>query len=189
MAAHRRPGETRRSLRRQLPADRLRPLEPGQRGDPPDRGADPVQEPQPRPPHFQHLAALDAVRELRRAGAGADAPRPPLVLRLGRRDLPEPEPDPRREAGCDLRLRLGSRLPDRPAADDRAAPRGGCRDHRRGPAGADRAGARLRRDRRRRGRPHDRGVHRETGALGRDRRTPPTRCSRRWATTSSTPRC
>ena len=39
------------------------------------------------------------------------------------------------------------------------------------------------------GRPHDRGVPREAGATRSGSRTRPTRCSPRWATTSSTRRC
>ena len=35
------------------------------------------------------VAAVAAARQLRHAGAGADAPRAALVRRLGRRDLPE----------------------------------------------------------------------------------------------------
>ena len=115
-------------------------------GLPPDRRPDAVQEPQPRPPRRGHLAALDAVRQLRRAGAGPDAPRPALVLGLGRRDLPEPEPDLRRAARRDLRLRRRPRLPDRPAPDGAPASRERRRRHGRRAAGADRAGARVRGD-------------------------------------------
>ena len=57
------------------------------------------------------------------AGAGADAPRPALVRRLGRRDLPEPQPDRRRAAGAHHRLRRRPHLPDGPAPDGRAAHR------------------------------------------------------------------
>ena len=38
------------------------------------------------------VALLDAARQLRDAGAGADAARPAMVPGLGRRDLPEPQP-------------------------------------------------------------------------------------------------
>ena len=49
--------------------------------------------------HIAHdVAAVAAARQLRDAGAGADAPRAVLVLRLGRRDLPEPQPAQRRAA-------------------------------------------------------------------------------------------
>ena len=51
-AADRRPRQARRAVRRQLPADRLRALEPRQRRLPPDRRADAVQEPLARPPHL-----------------------------------------------------------------------------------------------------------------------------------------
>ena len=57
-------------------------------------------------------------------GPGADAPRPVLVLRLGRRDLPEPQPDLRRESRSRLRVRRRSHLPHGPAADDRPSRRG-----------------------------------------------------------------
>ena len=43
-AADRRPGQARRAVRRHLPADRLRPVEPRQRRLPQDRRADPVQD-------------------------------------------------------------------------------------------------------------------------------------------------
>ena len=92
-----------------------------------DRRADAVQEPQPRPPHRDDLAALAAARQLRHAGAGADAARAALVRGLGRRDLPEPQPDLRRAARLRLRVRRRPHLPHGPAADGRAAPRDGRR--------------------------------------------------------------
>ena len=46
---------------------------------------------------------------------------------LGRRDLPEPEPDLRRGPGLHLRLRRRPHLPDGPDADRRRAPRVGRR--------------------------------------------------------------
>ena len=55
-AAHARPRQARRAVRRQLPADRLRALEPRQRRLPPDRRADAVQEPLARPPHRETWA-------------------------------------------------------------------------------------------------------------------------------------
>ena len=51
-AADRRPGEAGGAVRRRVPADRLRAVEPRQRGLPADRRADPVQEPLARPPHL-----------------------------------------------------------------------------------------------------------------------------------------
>ena len=65
-----------------------------------DRRADAVQEPLARPPHRHDLAALAAARQLRHAGAGADAPRAALVRRLGRRHLPELQPAQRRAPGA-----------------------------------------------------------------------------------------
>ena len=81
-AAHGRPGQARGAVRRRVPADRLRPLEPRQCGIPADRRADPVQEPLARPPHFVGVAALATARELRGAGPGADASRAALVRGL-----------------------------------------------------------------------------------------------------------
>ncbi len=65
---------------------------------PAGRGTDAVQEPQPRPAHLPHLAALHAPRQLRDNRPGPDAPRPLVVCRLGRRHLPEPEHRRRRAA-------------------------------------------------------------------------------------------
>ena len=62
-------------------------------GLPPDRRAHAVQEPLARPPRRDDLAAVAAAGQLRHAGPGADAPRAALVRGLGRRDLPEPQPD------------------------------------------------------------------------------------------------
>ena len=73
--------------------------------------------------HLPDVAVLHDARELRDAGAGADAARPLLVPRLGRRDLPEPEPDRRRAPGARVRVRRGPHLPDGPAPDGRAARR------------------------------------------------------------------
>ena len=146
-AADGRPREARRPVRRQLPAGRLRALEPRQRRVPPDRGADPVQEPQPRPARRDDVAAVAAARQLRDARAGPDAPRAALVRGLGRRDLPEPEPDLRRAAGLHLRLRRRPHLPHGPAADGRAAHRARRRRHRGGHPRADRERGRVRRDR------------------------------------------
>ena len=52
-------------------------------------------------------------------GAGAAAPRAALVRRLGRRDLPEPQPDQRRAARLRHRVRRRPHLPDGPGADGR----------------------------------------------------------------------
>ena len=80
-AADGRPSEAGGPVRRQLSPDRLRALEPRQRRPAPDRGADAVQEREPRPSHRHHLAAVAAARELRHARPRADAPRPQLVSR------------------------------------------------------------------------------------------------------------
>ena len=122
-AADARPRQAGRAVRRQLPADRLRALEPRQRRLPPDRRPHAVQEPLARPPHLDHLAAVAAARQLRRAGAGADAPRAALVRGLGRRHLPEPQPALRRAARHRDRVRRRPHLPHGPAADGRPAHR------------------------------------------------------------------
>ena len=142
----------------------------------------------PRPPHRDDLAAVAAARQLRHAGAGADAARAALVRRLGRRDLPEPQPDQRRAAGLHHRVRRRPHLPHGPAADGRAAHRDRRgRDGGRHPRAA-RGGRPVRRDRDRRRRAA------RSARSARSRRTPPacrrpTRSSPRWATTSSPPRC
>ena len=92
-------------------------------GYPPDRGPHAVQEPLAGPPHLDHLAAVAAAGQLRRAGAGADAPRAALVLGLGRRDLPEPQPALRRAPRHRGRLRRRPHLPHGPAPDGRPAHR------------------------------------------------------------------
>ena len=58
---------------------------------------------------------------------GADAPRPALVLGLGRRDLPEPQPAPRRAPRLRGRLRRRPHLPHGPAPDGRPAHRRAAR--------------------------------------------------------------
>ena len=114
--------------------------------------------------------------------------RPALVRGLGRRDLPEPEPDLRRAAGLRLRVRRRPHLPHGSAADGRAAHRDGrgrhgrracaCRSTRRGQFGVIEPGP----------------TAVASARSARSRATPsgcptrPTRCSRRWATTSSRPR-
>ena len=153
--------EAGRPVRRQLPADRLRALEPRQRGSAEDRSADAVQEPQPRPAHHDDVAPLAAARQLRHAGAGADAPRATLVRRLGRRDLPEPQPSLRRASEVHLRLRRRPHLPDGSPSDDRAAHRARRRDHRCGHSCSYRECGRVRRDRDRREFAHDSRLPRE----------------------------
>ena len=169
-AADGRPGEAGGAFWRQLPADRLRALQPRQRRPAQDRGADAVQEREPRPPHRDHLAAVAAARQLRHAGARPDAPRAELVRRLGRRDLPEPQPDLRRAAELHLRLRRRPRLPDGSAPDARAAHRARLGAHDRGHPGPDRELPRVRRDRDRLRLAHDPGVPREAEGPGRDDR-------------------
>ena len=157
-AADRGPGQARRPVRRYLPHDRLRPVQPRQRRVSEDRRADPVQVPLARPAHHQDLADVDAARQLRHPGAGAAAARPALVRRLGRRHLPEPQPDQRREAGLRHRLRRGPHLPDGPEADGGPAHRLGRRGHRGRHPPAQVDVRPVRRHRRRRGRPADQRV-------------------------------
>ena len=147
---HRRPGQAGGAVRRQLPADRLRALQPRERRDPADRRPDAVQEPQPRPAHHADLADVAAARQLRDPGAGAAAARPALVHRQRRRDLPEPQPDLRRAARHRRRLRRRPRVPHGPGPDGRPAPADRCRgDHRRAARAAE-GGHGVRRHRRRR---------------------------------------
>ncbi len=96
------------------------------------------------------------LEQLRDARPGPDAARPVLVQRLGGRDLPEPQPHLRRAPRLRLRLRRRPHLPHGPAADGRAPHRLRLWRHRRGDPGVDRGGARVRRDRGRRVRPHRR---------------------------------
>ena len=110
-AAHERPGQAGGAVRRHVPHHRLLPLELRQRQVPQDRRAHAVQEPQPRPPHQPDVALLDAARRLRDAGAGPDAARPAVVPGLGRRDLPEPQPDLRRAPRHRVRVRRRPHLP------------------------------------------------------------------------------
>ena len=86
-----------------------------------DRRADPVQEPQPRPPHQPDVAVLHAARQLRHARARPDAARTAVVQRIGRRDLPEPQPHQRRASRHRLRVRRRSHLPHGSPPDGRAS--------------------------------------------------------------------
>ena len=85
------------------------------------------------------LAPVAAARQLRDAGAGADAARPALVLGLGRRDLPEPQPA-RTTSGpstwpCSAPTTSTAWTRGRWSSSTSRAGAGG---HRRGDAGADR---------------------------------------------------
>ena len=188
-AADRRPGQAGRSVRWNLPHDRLCAVQPGERRVPEDRRADAVQVALARPAHHQDLAHVDAARQLRGARAGAAAPRAALVRRIGRRDLPELQPDQRRAARLRHRLRRGPHLPDGSGADGRRPHRVGRRGDggRHPPAAVD--GRPVRGDRGRPGRPPDPGVPGEAHRRGRACPTRPTRSTRRWATTSSPPTC
>ena len=139
------PGETGRPVRRPVPADRLRAVQPGQRRHPEDLRAHPVQEPQPGPAHLHHVADELPARQLRDPGPGPAAARPALVHRLGRRHLPVDEPDQRRAAGHRGRLRRRPRVPDGPDADDRPPRAAGRGRDRGGHPGAAQRGVRVRR--------------------------------------------
>ena len=112
-------------------------------------------------------------------------PRPALVRRLGRRDLPELNLIADERPGAHHRLRRRPHLPHGPAPDGRAAHRARRGRDRRRAARADRAGRPVRRDR------DGRRRARRSPPSARSRRTPsacptrPTRSSPRWATTSS----
>ena len=187
MAAHQGSGQARRPDRRGVPAHRLRAEQPGQRRVHADRGPDPVQEPQPRPPHQPGLAAVAAPRQLRDPGAGPDAPGPALVLRVGRRHLSELQPAGRREARLRPRLRSRPPLPHGPAPDARPAHRERRRGDRGRGQGPDR-GIQLLRDHRVRRRP-DHQLRREAGPGQGPARRPRRAAWPRWATTSSPPLC
>ena len=133
----------------QLPAHRLRAVQPGERRLPAHLRADPVQVALAGPPHHPDLADVDGAGQLRHAGAGPAAPRPALVHRQRRRDPAVVEPDLRRQARLHHRVRRRPRVPDGPAPDGPAAHRFRCRGHRRGHPGAAGRGHRVRRDRRR----------------------------------------
>ena len=136
-----RPGEARGPVRRLVPAHRLRALELRERRLPEDRRPHAVQEPLARPAHLPDVAVLDAARELRDAGARPDAARPVLVPRLGRRHLPERQPDRRRAARPRVRVRCRPHLPHGPTSHGRAARRVGRGRDGRGDPGSARAGA------------------------------------------------
>ena len=187
LAADRRPGQTGRPVRRQLPADRLRAVQPGQRRLPADLRADPVQVALARPAHHPDLADVDDARQLRHAGAGAAAARPALVHRQRRRDPAVVQPDLRRPARLHRGVRRRPRVPDGPAADGRAAHRVRRRRHRGRHPGAAHGGDRVRRHRRRRRR-QGAAVPGEAGGPARAAGQPRRDATPRWATTSSPPR-
>ncbi len=190
-AADRRPRQAGGAVRRHLPADRLRAVERRELRLPQGRRAHPVQVAQPGPARHPDLADVDHARQLRDAGAGAAAGRQALVPRQRRRDLPVPEPDPRREA----RHRRSSSAPT--TCTGWTSPRW-CRRTARAarPARWPRSGSRS-------GSPTSSASSTSTPTTRRgsatSSRSPPTRsacptararCSPRWATTSSTPtRC
>ena len=171
-AADARPRQAGCPVRRQLPADRLRPVEPRQRRLPAVRGADAVQVALARPAHLGHLADVDAARQLRHAGAGPAAPRSAVVPRQRRRDLPVDEPHQRRPARHHRGVRRGPRLPDGRLADGAGAHRHGRRRDRRRHPGAAQGRLPVRRHQGCRRRRHDRGVPREAGGPARSRRLP-----------------
>ena len=117
VAAHRRPGQAGGAVRRQLPADRLRAVQPGQRRAAPDLRAHPVQVALAGPAHLHHLAAVQRARAVHHHGAGPAAARPALVHRQRRRDLPEPQPGLRRAPGLHRGVRRRPRVPDGPGPD------------------------------------------------------------------------
>ena len=118
------------------------------------------------------MAAVAAARQLRHAGAGADAARAALVLGVGRRDLPEPQPAQRRAAGPRGGVRRRPHLPDGSAADARPAHRDRRGRDRRRAARAAVAGRPVRRRRGGAGRPHHHRVPREAEGRGRPARRP-----------------
>ena len=188
-AADRRPRQAGGAVRRDLPAHRLRAVQPRQLRLPQDRRADPVQVAQPRPARHQDLADVHAARQLRRprcrpssgstrtgTSGSADAIYQSLNL------VHDEKPDIVVVVGADHVYRMDFSPDGAPAHRDRRR-----RDRRRDPP-ADRARRPVRRHRGRRRRPAQ-----ASPPSARSRRTPracptpPTRCSPRWATTSSTP--
>ena len=188
MAADGGPGQAGGPVRGQLPADRLRAVQPGERRLPPAVRADPVQVALAGPAHLHDVAAVERARAVHHPGAGAAAARPALVHRQRGRDLPVAEPRLRRAAGPHRRVRRGPRVPDGPVADG-----GPARRLRRGRDRRRASGCRAPRRRRsaastptpRAGSP---GSWRSPPSR-RTCRTTRTSRSRRWATTCSAPRC
>ena len=188
MAADGGPCQAGGAVRRQLPPDRLRAVEHGQRRAAPHLRAHPVQVALAGPPHLPDLAPVQCARAVHHDRAGPAAARPPLVHRQRGRDPPESEPDLRRATGPHRRLRCGPRLPDGPGPDDRGARRERRGGHGRRDPGAAPGGPRVRLHRRRSLGAHH-GVPREARRPAVGRRTIRRSPSRRWATTSSAPRC
>ena len=188
MAADGGPRQARGAVRRQLPPDRLRAVEHGERRAAPHLRAHAVQVALAGPPHLPDLAPVRRARAVHHDRACPAAARPPLVHRQRGRDLPEPEPDLRRATGLHRGLRCGPRLPDGPGPDDRRA-----RRERRGGHGRRNPGA-ARWRRREFGCIAADPAGRITEFLEKPRDPPsvpddPRSPSRRWATTSSPPRC
>ena len=102
----------------------------------------------PRPPHRARPGGCRRCSATTSRRCPAQMRRGPhWFVGLGRRDLPEPQPDQRRAAGLRHRVRRRPHLPHGPAADGRAAHRERRRRDRRRAARADRAGRPVRRDR------------------------------------------
>ena len=119
LSAHARSRQAGGALRRPLPDHRLRPVEPGELGDPVGLRADPVQVAVAGRARAADLGRARLLRLLRHRGAGADAHGRILVPRHRRLGLPEPPPHrgvPRRR-GAGLRRR--PHLQDEHPADDR----------------------------------------------------------------------
>ena len=184
--AHARPGQARRAVRRQLPPDRLRALEPRQRRLPADRRAHAVQEPLARPPHRDRPGALSPL-------LGNYVTPVPAQMRRG----------PRWFAGSADAIYQNFNLlnDERPdyvivfGADHiyRMDPRQMVEQHIESGAGVTVAALRAPIDQADQfgvietaaGRAHDRRVPGEADGRRRGCPTRPTRSTRRWATTSS----
>ena len=183
------PREARRSVRRAVPADRLRAVEPDQLRTAPDRRAHPVQVAQPRPARLADLAPVAgcSTPTSRRcppssgsASAGSAGSADAILQSLNL--IRDEKPDIVVVVGADHVYRMDfSQMIE-------AHIESGARRHGRRDPSADLARRPVRRDRgRREGPDAHRGVPREAEEPDGPARTPPTRCSRRWATTSSTP--
>ena len=181
-----RPRQARRAVRRQLPADRLRALEPRQRGLPPHRRPHAVQEPLARPPRRPRPGGC------RRCSATTSTPVPAQMRRgprwfAGSADaiyqnfnlINDERPEYIFVFGADHIYRMDPRQ----MVEQHIALR--RRRHGRRAPRADRAGRPVRRHRDRPRRPHDRRLPREAEATPGGCPTRPTRSSPRWATTSS----